>query len=118
MGAKYVPPYDRKEKHLPECNWCGPGTNVTRRIKEGVQPMSALDKACMQHDMDTESRGPKRAGTDSAKIRASDARLARQAKKIALDRRTSKRQRALAWVVYRAMKINKWRKSRGGDLDV
>lgn len=80
--------------------------------------MSALDKACMQHDMDTESRGPQKARGDPKLIRASDARLARQAKKIALDPRTSRRQRALAWVVYRAMKLNKWRKSRGGDLDV
>ena len=80
--------------------------------------MSPLDKACMQHDMDTESRGPRRARGDPKLMRASDARLARAAKKIALDTRTSKRQRALAWVVYRAMKMNKWRKSRGGDLDV
>jgi len=80
--------------------------------------MSALDKACMQHDMDTETRGPQRAKGDQKLIRASDARLAREAKKIALDRKTSQRQRALAWVVYRAMKFNKWRKSRGGDLPV
>ena len=80
--------------------------------------MSALDRACMQHDLDTESRGPRRARGDPKLMRASDARLARAAKKIALDRRTSRRQRALAWVVYRAMNMNKWRKSRGGDLDV
>ena len=81
-------------------------------------PMSALDEACYRHDLDTEVRGPRRAGTDPKKLRASDMRLARAAKKIAMDHRTSRRQRALAWVVYRAMRANKWRKSRGGDLNV
>jgi len=115
---KYVKPYDSKEKHLPGCNYCGPGTNVRKRVREGVKPMNDIDKACFKHDLDTESRGPQRAGTDPKKIRASDMRLARAAKKIALAPETSKTERALAWVVYRAMRMNKWRKSRGGKVDL
>lgn len=111
-GAKYVPPYDAKEKHLPGCNYCGPGTNVNRRVRNRVKPMSRLDKACLSHDLDTEVRGPALAGRDPKKLRASDMRLARAAKKIALDKKTSKRERALAWVVHRAMLANKWRQSR------
>ena len=80
--------------------------------------MNDLDQACFNHDLDTESRGPQRAGTDPKKIRASDMRLARAAKKIALAKETSKKERALAWVVYRAMIANKWRKSRGGKVDL
>ena len=111
-GKKYVPPYDAKEKHLPGCNYCGPGTNVNRRVRERVQPMTRLDQACFKHDLDTETRGPALAGRDPKKLRASDMRLAKAAKAIALDKKTSKRERALAWVVHRAMIANKWRQSR------
>ena len=110
-GPKFVKPYDAKEKHLPGCNFCGPGTNVTRRMQERVQPMNRLDRACKSHDLDTESRGPQRAKT-AKQIRASDRKLAREAKRIALDPKTNKRERALAWVVHRAMLMNKWRQSR------
>lgn len=110
-GPRYVKPYDVQEKHLPECNYCGPGTNVTRRIKERVLPMNRLDRACKSHDIDTESRGPQRAKTNRDR-RFSDLKLARAAKKIALDASVNKRERALAWVVHRAMIANKWRQSR------
>lgn len=111
-GPKFVPPYDRKEKHLPGCNYCGPGTDVNRRMRNKVQPMNRLDQACFKHDLDTETRGPNRAGTDPAKLRASDKRLEKEAHRIALDKKTSRTERRLAWVVYRAMKFNKWRQSR------
>lgn len=109
--VKYVPPYDTKEKHLPGCNYCGPGTNVARRMQERVQPMNRLDRACKSHDLDTETRGPQRAKT-AKQFHASDRKLAREAKRIALDPNTNKRERALAWVVHRAMLMNKWRRSR------
>ena len=48
---KYVPPYDTKEKHLPGMNYCGPGTNVAKRLANNVQPMDPLDKACLEHDL-------------------------------------------------------------------
>lgn len=111
-GSQYVPPYDAKEIHLPGLNYCGPGTNVTKRVRNGVKPINRLDNACYQHDLDMEVRGPQRVGTKASALRASDMRLARAAKRIALDPKTKKRERALAWVVHRAMLANKWRKSR------
>ena len=116
-GSKYVPPYDSKEKHLPGYNFCGPGTNVTRRLREGVQPVNELDNACLRHDIDTEVRGPARAGRNPQKLRASDMRLARAAKSIAL-RTNDVRTRTNAWLVHRAMVFNRWRKSRGGNVDL
>jgi len=80
-------------------------------MQERVQPMNRLDRACKSHDLDTESRGPQRAKT-AREIRASDMKLAREAKRIALDPKISKRERALAWVVHRAMLMNKWRSNR------
>ncbi|MDA7788258.1 hypothetical protein N8951_00730 [bacterium] len=110
-GGRYVPPYDSKEKHLPGYNYCGPGTNVTRRMSEGVQPVNELDAACQAHDIDIEERGPKRRAGSAKEIRASDSRLARAAKAIALKTRDAEL-RANAWLVHRAMKFNRWRKSR------
>ena len=112
LGSKYVPPYNSKEKHLPEYNYCGPATNVTRRLSEGVQPMNELDNACMIHDVEIETRGPQTKGLSSKALRSSDMKLARAARKIALDTKRSVKERATAWVVYRAMVNNKWRKSR------
>ena len=54
----YVPPYDRQEKHVPGYNFCGPGTNVWRRLRNNVKPVNRIDAACLQHDRVTEPRGP------------------------------------------------------------
>lgn len=76
---KYVAPYDRTEKHMPGMNFCGPGTNVTKRLRNGVQPMDALDKACLQHDLVTETRGPNTGRGKPAAYRAADRKLLRRA---------------------------------------
>lgn len=110
---KFVPPYDSKEMHLPGMNYAGPGTDVFRRLRNNVQPMNELDKACLAHDLDTELRGPRRARTKKA-VRASDKRLERVAYRIATRIGTTKQDRALAWVVYYAMRGNRWRPSRRG----
>jgi hypothetical protein len=73
--------------------------------------MNALDAACLQHDLDTEIRGPRRAKT-KAQVRASDKRLERKAYRIAIKPSTSKQEKRLAWVVYYAMRGNRWRPSR------
>ena len=72
---RYVPPYDQEEKHYPGFNYCGPGTNVWRRMKNKVRPMDALDAACYTHDLATEPRGPYTSGGDGSKLRAADRRL-------------------------------------------
>ncbi len=74
-GAKYVPPYDRREQHLPGMNFCGPGTNVRRRLVNKVQPIDDLDKLCLAHDIWTEPRGPYRSRGKRDLLRAADRRL-------------------------------------------
>jgi len=110
-GAQYIPPYDAREKHLPGYNYCGPGTNVTRRLKDGVQPMNSLDAACQLHDIEIETRGPRTKGRSPKALRSSDLKLARAAKAIAL-RTMDVKLRTEAWLVHRAMVLNRWRKSR------
>jgi len=74
-GSRYVPPMDRKEQHYPGMNYCGPGTNVWKRIRMGVKPVDDLDALCFQHDLDTEPRGPYKSRGKRALLRASDKRL-------------------------------------------
>jgi hypothetical protein len=71
----YVPPYDSREKHYPGMNYCGPGTNVWKRMRNGVKPVDALDQLCYLHDLDTEPRGPYRSRGKRHLLRASDRRL-------------------------------------------
>jgi hypothetical protein len=71
----YVPPYDAQEKHYPGMNFCGPGTNVTKRLANGVKPVDRLDKCCLQHDLVTEPRGPYTSNGDPKKLRKADAAL-------------------------------------------
>ena len=78
----YVQPYDRKEKHMPGMNFCGPGTNVTRRMRNGVQPMDKLDALCRKHDIDVEPRGPYLSKGNPRLLRASDRRLLRGARRL------------------------------------
>lgn len=81
LGApEYVPPYDLKEKHLPGMNYCGPGTNVRRRLANKVQPVDGLDKLCLEHDIWTEPRGPYRSRGKRNLLRAADRRLINGAK--------------------------------------
>ena len=67
---RYVKPYDSKEKHYPGFNYCGPGTDVWRRIANKVQPMDELDAACKVHDLATEPRGPYTSKGSGPKLRA------------------------------------------------
>ena len=73
----YEPPYDRREKHMPHMNFCGPGTNVTRRLAEGVKPMDKLDAACLKHDIVTEPRGPYTSKGNPRLLRKADKNLLR-----------------------------------------
>ena len=76
---KFVPPYDTREKHYPGYNYLGPGTNVTRRMRENVRPMDSLDKAAFAHDQVTEPRGPFTGKGNPRKMRASDRKLMNEA---------------------------------------
>ncbi len=75
VRAKYHPPMDRRERHYPGMNFCGPGTNVWKRMRLGIKPTDELDALCFQHDLDTEPRGPYKSRGKRAFLRASDKRL-------------------------------------------
>lgn len=72
---RYVPPYDSQEIHYPGFNYCGPGTDVWRRMKNKVKPMDDLDAACYEHDIVTEPRGPYTSKGSGPKLRAADRNL-------------------------------------------
>lgn len=107
---QYVPPYSSGERHLPGLNFCGPGTDVNRRLLEGVEPMNELDAACLVHDLQTETRGPYLSAGDPVKIRQADAKLEQEARAIAA--RSSGTARAQALIVAAAMQANRLRASR------
>ena len=112
-SSRYVPPYDRQEMHLPGYNYAGPGTNVTRRLRNRVRPMNELDQACLVHDLDTETRGPARARGNVSRMRNSDRRLLIAAARI---RRRNPRLAADCLIVEAAMRFNlaTGRSGRGG----
>ena len=83
--VKHVPPLDAQEKHLPGMNFCGPGTDVARRLKMGVKPVDILDRACLEHDIVTEPRGPYTSKGVPEKLRAADRRLLRRCRRYIRD---------------------------------
>ena len=82
--VRYLPPMDHLEKHYPGMNYCGPGTNVWKRMRLGIKPVDELDALCFQHDLDTEPRGPYKSRGRKAELRASDQRLIRGCRKLQL----------------------------------
>ena len=78
----YVPPYDTGEQHFPFMNFCGPGTNVARRLKNNVKPMCKLDAAALKHDLVTEPRGPYTSEGNPKKLRDADRKLMKAAIKL------------------------------------
>lgn len=107
---KYVPPYDSKEKHIPFMNYAGPGTNVSKRVANKVQPMDRLDAACLRHDRSTEPRGPYTSGGVPAKLRAADRRLIRDARAL-IDE--GYQPRWIAEAIIKAMQYLLWTGARG-----
>ena len=80
--VRYVKPYDSREQHLPGMNYCGPGTNVWRRMRSGVRPMDELDALAFKHDLSTEIRGPYRSKGIRKNLRGADRQLMVGAKKL------------------------------------
>lgn len=81
---RYVAPYDSEEKHYPGFNYCGPGTNVWRRMKNNVLPMDALDAAAYTHDLVTEPRGPYTSNGSGPALRAADRKLRNRALELSM----------------------------------
>lgn len=113
--VRYVPPYDAGERHFPGYNFCGPGTDVARRLREGVKPINELDRACLMHDLHTEHRGPYLSAGDPIKIARADAELQEKAGALA-GTMQSQIDRTVALAVVVAMQANRLRSSRGGTL--
>ena len=93
---RYVPPLDSKEKHYFGFNYCGPGTNVWRRRRMNIEPMDALDAACLQHDLVTEPRGPYLGKGNPRKLRAADRQLRNIALQLSINPRYPKKGAALS----------------------
>lgn len=36
---------------IQRANYCGPGTNLEKRLADGDKPVSKMDSICMQHDI-------------------------------------------------------------------
>lgn len=60
-------------------SYCGPGTKVQQRLKEGYEGVNSLDRACKQHDIFYSKH------TKTKDRNISDDILAKQAAEIALD---------------------------------
>ena len=70
---------NRSFNNTGKYSYCGPGTKVQKRLKEGYKGINSLDKACKQHDINYLKY-------KSTKERnAADDLLAKQASEIALD---------------------------------
>ena len=79
--VSYVPPLDKREKHLPGYNFAGPGTDVHRRRRMGVLPMNQLDAAAFRHDLVTEPRGPYTSKGSGPALRRADKALMLEARR-------------------------------------
>ena len=80
--VRYYPPFDKREKHFPGMNYCGPGTNVWLRMRKNVKPVDELDRLAFKHDLSTEPRGPYRSRGERKKLRGADKALMRGAKQL------------------------------------
>ena len=86
------------ELHLPGYQYCGPGTNLRKRLARGDPGINKLDAACKQHDI--------------AYSRSKDGKIRSKADKILADRAwervkasdSSLTEKAAAWAVTNIMK--------------
>jgi hypothetical protein len=39
------------EAHIPGYQWCGPGTNIAKRLAQGDKGVNLLDISCKSHDL-------------------------------------------------------------------
>lgn len=63
-------------------NYCGPGTNVWRRLRTGVEPVDKLDAAALVHDRATEPRGPYTSKGKPRLLRKADRILMHEARRL------------------------------------
>ena len=82
----WVPPR-AGELHLPLGNYIGPGTDIRRRIREGVKPTTNTDAAARVHDIEYHNIGARLAtgrisrAVAAKQVKASDNKLMKAALK-------------------------------------
>jgi len=86
------------ELHLPGYQYCGPGTNLSKRIKRGDPGVNPLDAACKLHDIAYEKH------KDLKQRHIADKQLAEQAWQRVKAKDSSLSEKASAWLVTNAMK--------------
>lgn len=62
LSGRGLSDYERPQKgewHAPLANFCGPGTQVVRRVKAGVKPTTGTDAGCRKHDIQYHNIGVK-----------------------------------------------------------
>lgn len=78
-GEKHAIMYNPKTKKYQSAQWCGPGTSVLQRTRDGCPGVSEADKVCKAHDLRfTLARGPNMAMW----IRDADNRMVHKLKQI------------------------------------
>ncbi|XP_071055111.1 uncharacterized protein [Onthophagus taurus] len=89
------------ELHLPGYQFCGPGTNLMKRLARGDPGINKLDRACKRHDLAYTQY------TDLHNRHKADKVLAEEAWKRVLAKDSSFGEKANAWFVTNAMKVKR-----------
>lgn len=86
------------ELHIPGYQYCGPGTNLSKRLQRGDPGINKLDAACKQHDIAYSKY------KDTTKRSKADRELAERAWQRVKANDSSIGEKAAAWTVTNIMK--------------
>lgn len=87
------------ELHLPTYQWCGPGSDVKKRLARGDPGINKLDAACKNHDITYYNTG------DTKKRAEADRVLADKAWERVKASDSSLSEKAAAWAITNIMKV-------------
>lgn len=89
------------EAHIPFYHWCGPGTNVSKRLKNEDLGINELDYHCRNHDLEYEKH------KNSNERSAADAILEKKSREIYQSKNKGFYERASAFAVNKAMQAKR-----------
>lgn len=95
------------ELHVPSYQYCGPGTNLEKRLARGDPGINPLDAACKKHDITYSEH------KESSERSKADEMLQKEALKRAFSRNASLGERAVALGVAGAMKLKRKLSGKG-----
>lgn len=98
------------ELHVPSYQYCGPGTNLKKRLARGDPGINPLDAACKQHDIEYSKHQKSEERTIADKV------LQQEAMKRVLSKDASLGERAVALGVAAAMKAKRSLSKIGSGL--